>query len=102
MLKVVYNACYGGYSISDDAIALLNQKRQSNNLSRLERPHKSFGIERHDPLLVQVVEELGENADGKYAKLKIAEIPIEYQDCYEITEYDGFETVKCNPSDLTR
>ena len=47
-------------------------------------------VDRHDPVLVQVVEELGDKANGDYAKLRIAEV----SGPYKITEYDGFESVK--------
>ena len=48
------------------------------------------GIERHDPVLVQVVEELGDKANGKYAKLSIEEVFGPYR----IDEYDGMESVE--------
>jgi hypothetical protein len=48
------------------------------------------GVDRHDPILVQVVEELGEKANGECAKLAIDEISGPYR----IDEYDGFESVK--------
>ena len=48
-------------------------------------------IERDDPLLVQVVEELGEAADGDHAKLRIADVPDGIH--WYIDEYDGSETV---------
>lgn len=47
-------------------------------------------VERHDPALVQVVEELGDKANGEYAKLAIEEV----YGPYRIDEYDGFESVK--------
>jgi len=47
-------------------------------------------VARHDPILVQVVEELGDKANGSYAKLAIAEVSGPYR----IDEYDGRETVK--------
>lgn len=47
-------------------------------------------VDRHDPALVQVVEELGDKANGKYAKLRIAEVSGPYR----IDEYDGFESVE--------
>lgn len=48
--------------------------------------------DRTDPLLIQVVEELGEKANGMCAELKIVEIPDGVN--YEIAEYDGMETVR--------
>lgn len=57
---------------------------------------------RHDPLLVEIVRELGENANARGASLSVQEIPIEYSDCYTIEdeEYDGVETIRCNPAEL--
>jgi hypothetical protein len=46
---------------------------------------------RHDPDLVRVVEELGERASGRYASLKVVEIPDGTE--YEISEYDGHEHI---------
>jgi hypothetical protein len=48
-------------------------------------------IERTDPILVEVVQELGDKASGRHANLKIIEIPDGIE--YEIDEYDGIETV---------
>lgn len=48
-------------------------------------------LDRHDPLLVQVVEELGEEASDKFAKLELVEIPDGTD--YRIDEYDGNETI---------
>ncbi len=48
-------------------------------------------MNRDDPILVQVVEELGRKANGVYATLKVVEIPdgVEWQ----IEEYDGAEWI---------
>lgn len=48
-------------------------------------------IERHDPLLIQVIEELGKEANGSHSKLTIVEIPEDVN--YEIEEYDGMEHI---------
>lgn len=47
---------------------------------------------RTDPDLIRVVKELGDAASGKYAKLKVIEIPDGVE--WEIDEYDGMETVR--------
>ena len=47
-------------------------------------------VSRHDPVLVQVVEELGDKANGMCAKLAIAQVSGPYR----IDEYDGFESVE--------
>lgn len=47
---------------------------------------------RHDPILVQVVEELGgEKAGGSYSELKVVEIS---GNKYRVCEYDGAEWVE--------
>ena len=51
-------------------------------------------VDRHDPILVQVVEELGGKANGECAKLAIDEISGPYR----IDEYDGYESVECPDS----
>ena len=51
----------------------------------------SMSVDRTDPKLIQVVEELGEKANGHCAKLKIIEIPNGVD--YEIDDYDGVESV---------
>lgn len=53
---------------------------------------ESRDLNRSDPLLIQVVEELGEEANGSCAELKIVEIPDGIE--WEIDEYDGNESVE--------
>jgi hypothetical protein len=48
-------------------------------------------IERGDPTLVKVVEELKEEANGCHASLKIVEVPDDVE--WTIEEYDGSEWV---------
>jgi hypothetical protein len=52
-------------------------------------------IPRNDSILVQVVKELGEKANGRFAELKIVDIPLDIQ--WTIEDYDGDEwvTEKC-------
>ena len=83
MHKVVINSCYGGFGLSDKAVARLKELGLE---FRWEHD-----IPRHHPLLVQVVEELEDEASGSYAKLEVVEI---YSKLYQVTEYDGFEGIK--------
>ncbi len=50
-----------------------------------------YDIPRNDPALVQTIEELGDVANGKYAELKIVEIPDNVE--WQIEEYGGTEHV---------
>ena len=109
MPKVVVNACFGGFGLSHDAIMRYGEIANLN-LIHVEGEHRyscsyykngikdddnyfcDSDIERDDPLLVQVVEELGEEASGDLSELRIAEVP-EGVDWY-IDDYDGVETVR--------
>lgn len=101
--KVVYNACFGGFSISKEACEMLAAEGvESAAKALISSPHeteweKAFGFSysasgmaRHDPRLVSVVEALGDRANGRYAKLRIAEVDGPYR----IDEYDGSESVE--------
>jgi len=46
---------------------------------------------RNDPLLIQVVEKLGKEANGRCAELAVIEIPDDIE--WGIEDYDGIETV---------
>ena len=50
-----------------------------------------WNIDRDDPLLIQVINELGEESNDKYSELKIVEIPDDIK--WEIDDYDGVETI---------
>ena len=51
----------------------------------------SGDIKRDDPLLIEVVRQLGKAADGNCAELKIVEIPDDTD--YVIEQYDGNEHI---------
>lgn len=93
MTKIVYNACYGGFSLSFKAACRIAELKgeplpeKANNYDAYLRD-----ICRHDATLVQVVEELEEEANGASAQLRIAEIPSGSK--YRIDEYDGTESVE--------
>lgn len=48
-------------------------------------------IPRHDPVLVNIVEELKEEANGECAKLAVVEINAPM---YRIEDYDGMESIQ--------
>jgi hypothetical protein len=73
------------YEMSMDERAASNERWTAITLST--RPEN-----RTCPKLIQVVEELGEKANGQFAKLRIIEIPDGVD--WEIDEYDGSEKVE--------
>lgn len=83
---VVINTCYGGFGLSD---------RAKNDYMKLagivETDFCDRDLPRDDPYLVKVVRELGMNANGRHANLKIVEIPGDVD--WHIAEYDGNEWV---------
>jgi len=64
-------------------------ERVAYNRAHSEQTWYYNNVSRHDPVLVQVVEELGEKASGMCAKLAIDEV----NGPYRIDEYDGNESV---------
>ena len=87
MTKIVSNACHGGFSLSEKAI-----KRYWELKGETYPEHWwDRSIDRADPILVRVVEELGESASGGFAELKIR--ALVKGTLYRIDEYDGFEQV---------
>ena len=113
MTKVVYNACRGGFSLSVEAVKRAREISGDTKWGGATLPgemyedgsgpakdYSSFGgssvhlrydFPRTDPVLVQVIEEMGAAADGSCASLAIKEIAEGQR--YRIDEYDGFERV---------
>ncbi|MEK6860432.1 MAG: hypothetical protein AABY07_00535 [Nanoarchaeota archaeon] len=111
-MKIIINKCYGGFSLSQEAIlwliknkgwktALDDSNDDSIKITEWTKKDdiKCFGrysaseyrIDRTDKDLVECVEVLGNEANGRYANLKIIEIPDGIE--YEIDEYDGVESI---------
>lgn len=91
-VKVAYNSCYGGFSLSNAALNMLKTRKGLPQTEYLEERE----MVRHDPDLVAILETLGPEANGSCADLQIKEIPTDYRDFYEIEEYDGNEFVCLN------
>ena len=83
-MKVVINRRHGGFGLSEAAVALYKELSGSPVQYYWE-------IDRGDPHLVRVVEELGPEASGERSELKVAEIPDGVR--WEIQEYDGLEWI---------
>lgn len=66
-------------------------ERKAYNKKYSEQTWYYRDVERHDPVLVQVVEELGDAASGRHSELRIVDIPDDVE--YSIEEYDGKEHI---------
>lgn len=78
-------------SIEKDWMNHSVEERIAYNKALAELTLTASKIERNDKFLVQVVEKLGNKANGYFAELKVIEIPDGIE--YEIKEYDGMESV---------
>lgn len=86
-MKVIINRCYGGLSVSEEAIELYQQRTGKTEIDAY-----TLDWERDDPVWIEIVEELGDRADGRAAKIDIVEVPEGYG--YWIEDYDGMEFVR--------
>jgi len=66
-------------------------ERQQHNQLYGQQVFCDRDLDRDDPVLVQVVQELGEEANTRYSNLKVVEIPADVE--WQIEEYDGLEWV---------
>jgi hypothetical protein len=106
-MKVVINRCYGGFSLSQKAWGrLVELGVPVYSLDASEVPD-GFIIfkdekgeywnsyrgqdERTEPRLIQVIEELGEEANTRFSELMIVEVPDDSS--WYIDDYDGMEHV---------
>ena len=107
-MKIVINKCYGGFGLSEEAIFLYGKKKGINIIKDKKESNKLIShyyineikdgnyfcernIQRNDPALIEVVEELGKKAYSYCAELKIVEIPDDVE--WIIEEYDGKEWI---------
>ena len=84
MNKVVISVSYGEFSLSQEALDALETRKGE------PVPSEGRHLDRHDPDLIAVVEELGERANGDFAELVIVLISGNE---YNIDVYDGSESV---------
>jgi len=71
--------------------AASTEERMARNDAYSNQTMHCSDIDRDDPALVQVVEELGAAAADQFAELRIADVPDDVKWC--IDEYDGQEWV---------
>lgn len=113
MTKIVYNGCFGGFGLSTEAVrryleikgisyteetaeyTSFRDVRFRIGTSVMGDPKYFYDFEiedRTDPILVQVVEELGDAASGQFSDLCIRELDPGTK--YRLQEYDGSEWIE--------
>jgi hypothetical protein len=109
-MKVVINRCHGGFGLSDAAFSKLLEAKgivfetRMGRYSMTEYYHAGhvgeddFYIspydivqDRSDADLVRIVEDMGEVASGRFAELKVVDVPDDVE--WQVEEYDGIEWV---------
>ncbi len=85
MRKIAINYTYGGFHLSSKAILRLSEMG-------LKNVHPlGIGINRDDPILIQVIEELGDESSKIPGEIKIIQIPDHID--WAIKDYDGLEYI---------
>ena len=99
-IKAVINECYGGFSLSKEAILRMRElgserAKQEPITSEIDEygqtvpSYRSYGyhFDRTDPILIQVVEEMGKQANGNCSELSVKEYDIQFA----VNSDDGME-----------
>lgn len=113
-IEIMVNKCFGGFGFSKQAVdTYLHRTRTLANADVLLAPNtttpqqeeeelalvssdraiNAYTVERHDPVMIQIVKELGDKAHGFCAEISIQRVPAQYVRHYSIEDYDGSETV---------
>ena len=110
-MKIAINRCHGGFGLSDEGYkAYLTRKGTEFETSSPRFAitgeslfwHKGMveedegylsqhNIDRDDPDLIAVIEELGDKANGRFSTLRVVDVPDDVD--WYIDEYDGLEWV---------
>ena len=92
-IEILYNKCYGCWTLSDEAKKLYMLRKKCINVDEIYCTLRS----RCDPILIQIYYELGDDFDykmkGSISNSKIKKITKKYKDYYDIEEFHGFENV---------
>jgi len=88
---VMYNARFGSFSFSSEAIAEYNIRKPSDVPPI--RMSTCVDIDRTDSIMAQICREMGPKANGMFSKIQIEDVPVRFSECYAIREFDGLETV---------
>lgn len=96
MTKIVINCKHGGFSLSREAMDFIIKEKNIDPGKWNENFHyyenfDTFDLKRDDSTLIAAVEHLGSTANGRFAQLKIVEIPNDVK--WQIEEYDGLEWI---------
>ena len=97
-MKVVINKCYGGFSLSTIAGKKIKKLGyevfDSDSTDWVHVQVNNENAFRSDPRVIKIIEKLGKKANGRFADLKIVDIPFDSTEGWFIDEYDGIEHIE--------
>jgi hypothetical protein len=85
-MKVIINSDFGGFGFSEKALEMYKERGGTIDYSFLGKRAL-----RDDPIMVDIVTELGGEANAIFSDLEIVNVPEQYD--YRIDDYDGLEHV---------
>lgn len=87
VLQIMINTCHGGFGFSELAKSEYKKRKGCATVSCWE-------ISRTDPVMIQIVREIGAFANGPHSNIKLEELDDKYANHYVIKEYDGSEWIE--------
>lgn len=98
-VPILYNTCYGGFGFSDKFMTEYKKRLQERGLPPIENYIRAENL-RREPLAIELYLEKGSKwcSDG-FARLSLKYIHPALEDCVEIKEYDGQESVVVHTSE---
>ena len=86
-VEIMINARYGGFGISKEGMEEYHKRCPGTD------EIDYYDIARHDPVMIQIIKEMGAQVNDTYSHIKLKKIPSQYVRHYSIHEYDGMESV---------
>jgi len=92
MIPVILSGRNGEFQFSREAIEEYNKRKRNNDFTPLMyKKAKRDVMLRFDPVMAQVVEDLGDRASAWNVAFIVQEIEERYKNYITIDEYDGYE-----------
>ena len=96
-IGVLYNACYGGFGISQLAVDEFNRRNKLQNPDAIDiSQYYNVDNYRTNLLFIEIYQEFGKKFNEEYSKVQLEYIHSKYANFYEIGEYDGLERIVIN------
>ena len=90
VVEVLYNNKYVGWGIRKKVMEMYKLRNGNDNSIEL----KSEELSRSDSNIIQIYNELGDEFNTNYSKIRIKKIPKKYENYYYIDKYNGKECIK--------